>query len=65
MKQIFPPISTVNIMGNQHIILFMQQEKIYVLQDTAPLMEMNPFITALKPDITLRVHGIPERRFFI
>ena len=44
---------------------FMQQEKIYVLQDTAPLMEMNPFITALKPDITLRVHGIPERRFFI
>ena len=58
-------ISTVNIMGNQHIILFMQQEKIYVLQDTAPLMEMNPFITALKPDITLRVHGIPERRFFI
>ena len=65
VKQIFPPISTVNIMGNQHIILFMQQEKIYVLQDTAPLMEMNPFITALKPDITLRVHGIPERRFFI
>ena len=47
-----------------HYFIYATGENIRI-QDTAPLMEMNPFITALKPDITLRVHGIPERRFFI
>ena len=52
-------------MENRHIILFMQLEKTYVLQDMALLTEMKLFIMGLKPDITLKAHGIPERLSFI